>query len=100
MRNLKEKQKGDWILLGVVLIIVIILLSIFPDRKEQVINTLWDYFVEVMLILPAIMIILGLFAVWTSKEMVIKKSIWNKRNFPCCNPWSSLYCLSNGFNLT
>ncbi len=76
MRNLKEKQKRemirDWVLLGIILIIAIILLSIFPDRKEPVINTLWDYFVEMMLILPAVMVILGLFAVWTSKEMVIK----------------------------
>ena len=68
MRNLKEKQKRemirDWILLGIILIIAIILLSIFPDRKEPVINTLWDYFVEMMLILPAVMVILGLFAVW------------------------------------
>lgn len=76
MRNLKEKQKRemirDWILLGIILIIAIILLSIFPDRKEPVINTLWDYFVEMMLILPAVMVILGLFAVWVSKEIVIK----------------------------
>jgi len=76
MRNLKEKQKRemirDWILLGIILIIAIILLSIFPDRKEPVINTLWDYFVEMMLILPAVMVILGLFAVWVSREMVIK----------------------------
>ena len=76
MRNLKEKQKRemirDWILLGIILIIAIILLSIFPDRKEPVINTLWDYFAEMMLILPAVMVILGLFAVWVSKEIVIK----------------------------
>ena len=76
MRNLKEKQKRemirDWVLLGIILIIAIILLSIFPDRKEPVINTLWDYFAEMMLILPAVMVILGLFAVWVSKEIVIK----------------------------
>ena len=75
-KNLKEKQKRgmirDWILLGVILIIAIALLSIFPDRKEPVINTLWDYFIEMVLILPAVMILLGLFAVWVSKETVVK----------------------------
>ncbi|HEC92079.1 MAG TPA: hypothetical protein ENI51_03660, partial [Candidatus Atribacteria bacterium] len=75
-KNLKEKQKRgmirDWILLGIVLIIAIVLLSIFPDRKEPVINTLWDYFMEMVLILPAVMILLGLFAVWVSKETVVK----------------------------
>jgi len=66
------KQKRDWILLGIILLIAILLLSIFPDRKGPVINTLWDYFIEMMLILPAVMIILGLFAVWVSKETVVK----------------------------
>jgi len=75
-KNLKEKQKRgmirDWILLGIILIIAVVLLSIFPDRKELVINTLWDYFIEMMLILPAVMVILGLFAVWVSKEIVMQ----------------------------
>lgn len=72
----KKKQKGkmirDWILLGAILIIAVILLSIFPDRNEAVINTVWDYLMEMVLILPAVMILLGLFAVWVSNEMIIK----------------------------
>ena len=76
MKNLKEKQKRgmirDWILLGIILMIAVVLLSIFPDRKKMVINTLWDYFIEMALILPAVMVILGLFAVFVSKETVIK----------------------------
>jgi len=75
-KNLKEKQKRgfmrDWILLGMILIIAVVLLSIFPDRQGAVTNTLWDYFIEMMLILPAVMVILGLFAVYASKETVIK----------------------------
>ena len=54
------------------MIIAVVLLSIFPDRKGLVINTLWDYFIEMMLILPAVMVILGLFAIWVSKETIIK----------------------------
>jgi len=75
-KSKKKKQKGkmirDWILLGAILIIAIILLSIFPDRNEAVINTVWDYLMEMVLILPAVMILLGLFAVWVSNEMIIK----------------------------
>jgi len=75
-KNLKEKQKRgfmrDWILLGMILIIAVVLLSIFPDRQGAVANTLWGYFIEMMLILPAVMVILGLFAVYASKETVIK----------------------------
>jgi len=74
--NLKEKQKKgmirDLITLGAISIITVILLSIFPDRKEAVISTSWDFFIEMMLILPAVMVILGLFAVYVSKETVMK----------------------------
>ncbi|KAA0002811.1 MAG: hypothetical protein FE048_03000 [Thermoplasmata archaeon] len=75
-KDLKEKQKKgmmrDLILLVILLIIAVILLSIFPDRKEAVTNASWNFFVEMILILPAVMVILGLFAVWVSKETVVK----------------------------
>ncbi|HEC87946.1 MAG TPA: hypothetical protein ENI52_01360, partial [Thermoplasmata archaeon] len=75
-KDLKEKQKRemirDWILLGLILIIFIVLLSIFPDKKGVVISTSWDFFIEMILILPAVMIILGLFAVWVPKDIVGK----------------------------
>ena len=74
--NVKEKQKKgmirDAIFLGITLIIAIILLSIFPDRREAVTRTSWEFFVEIILILPAVMVLMGLFAVWVSKEMVVK----------------------------
>ena len=74
--NLKEKQKKgmirDLIILGVILIITVILLSVFPDRKGAVISTSWDFFIEMMLILPAVMVILGLFTVWVTKDIVVK----------------------------
>ncbi len=74
--NMKEKQKKgmirDSIILGVILIITVILISIFPDRKGAVISTSWDFFIEMMLILPAVMVILGLFAVFVPKETVVK----------------------------
>jgi len=75
-KDLKEKQKRgmirDWVLLGSILIIAAVLLSIFPDKKGVVISTSWDFFIEMMLILPAVMVILGLFAVWVPKDIVVK----------------------------
>lgn len=62
----------DLIILGVVLIITVILLSLYPDRKGAVISTSWDFFIEMMLILPAVMVLLGLFAVFVPKETVGK----------------------------
>jgi len=74
--DLKEKwKKGatqDLALLGAILIITVVLLSIFPDRKEAVISTSWDFFIEMMLILPAVMVILGLFAVWLPGDTVVR----------------------------
>ncbi len=75
-REMKEKEREgmirDLIILGVVLIITVILLSLYPDRKEAVISTSWDFFIEMILILPAVMVILGLFAVFVPKEIVVK----------------------------
>jgi len=62
----------DVILLGITLSIAIILLSIFPDRRDVVFTTSWEFFVEMIWILPAVMILMGLFVVWVSKDMVVK----------------------------
>ncbi len=62
----------DVILLGITLSITIILLSIFPDRRDIVFTTSWAFFVEMIWILPAVMILMGLFMVWVSKDMVVK----------------------------
>jgi len=75
-QNMKAKQKKgmirDLIILGIILIITVILISIFPDRKGPVISTSWDFFIEMMLILPAVMVILGLFTIFVTKETIAK----------------------------
>ena len=72
----RERQRKamirDYILLGVTLIIAVTILLIFPDRLDAVTTGAWDYLTEMMMILPAVMLIMGLFAVWVSKEMVVK----------------------------
>jgi len=75
-KDMKEKQRKsmirDYVLLGVVLIIAVIILMIFPNRFEAVTTESWEYFAEMMMILPAIMLIMGLFTVWISRETVEK----------------------------
>jgi len=69
----KEREMiRDWVLFGLILIILVVLLSIFPEKKEAVIRTSWKFFIEMVWIFPAVMIILGLFAVWIPKEIVVK----------------------------
>ncbi len=71
----RKAKKGiirDLIILGIILAVTIILLIEFPDRREPVIAISWDFFLEMILILPAVMVLLGLFAVFVPKNMVVK----------------------------
>ena len=74
--NIKEKQKKgmvrDIIFLGIAIMIAIILISLFPDKREVITASSWEFFIEMIWILPAVMVLMGLFAVWVSKETVIK----------------------------
>ncbi|MFE3845554.1 permease [Thermoplasmatota archaeon] len=68
----KKKMIRDWIFLGVTISIVVVLLTVFPDRTEPVTSTAQEYFIEMMVILPAIMVIMGIFSVYISDEIVVK----------------------------
>ena len=62
----------DWVLFGIIVTIVALLLSIFPTKTEPVTGTLWTYFIEMIVILPAVMVLMGLFAVFVPNELVVK----------------------------
>ncbi|MFW6104356.1 MAG: permease [Candidatus Bipolaricaulota bacterium] len=75
----KEEETGgkkdlirDWLILLITAIGAVILLSFFPGKVEPTISTSMNYLTEMAWILPAVMILMGLFKVWVSKEMVIK----------------------------
>ena len=73
---MKGKQKKgivrDYILLGLVFVMAILLITFFPDKKDEVINASWNFLVEMLWILPAVMILLGLFTVFVPKKTVVK----------------------------
>lgn len=62
----------DWILLFLTLLITVVLLWFFPGKTDSVISSSVNYFLEMIFILPAVMILMGLFKVWISKELVVK----------------------------
>ncbi|MFP4655582.1 MAG: permease [Methanohalobium sp.] len=62
----------DIIILGVVVIVASGLLASYPAKTEAVTFTIWDYFIEMMFILPAVMVIMGVFAVFVPDEMIEK----------------------------
>ena len=77
MKEALRKEQGniamqDLIFLGFISIVAIVLLSIFPDRQEGVITTSWEFFVEMISILPAVMVLIGIFAVFVPKDLVVR----------------------------
>ncbi|MFW6118167.1 MAG: permease [Chloroflexota bacterium] len=67
----KEIIRG-YILFAATLVAAAIILSIFPDRVSTATATTWNYFLEMIMILPAVMVIMGLFSVFVSRELVVK----------------------------
>ena len=70
--NQKKKMRRDWLLLGMIMVIVVVLLSVFPAKTEAVTSISQEYFIEMIIILPAVMVIMGLFAVFIPNETVVK----------------------------
>jgi len=67
----KQVIRG-YILFALTLIAAAIILWIFPDRVSAATTTTWNYFLEMIMILPAVMVIMGLFSVFVSRELVVK----------------------------
>lgn len=48
-----------------------VLVLVFPEKQEPVITTAGDFLLEMIWILPAVMVLLGLFTVWIPQKMVV-----------------------------
>jgi len=65
-----KKVIRNYILSAIVIAIFIILLFVFPQNKNSIIDNSINYFLEMILIIPAVMILMGLFNVWISEKSV------------------------------
>ncbi len=68
----KKKMIRNWLLSAGIFILAIILVSIYPDRRGAVFNTSIDYLMEMIFILPAVMVLMGLFSVYIPSDTVVK----------------------------
>ncbi len=68
----KKSVLKDWILLGLAAAAMAVILTIFPEKVSPVLSTSTDYLIEMIWILPAVMVLIGLFKVWVSKDMVVR----------------------------
>ncbi|MFW5953537.1 MAG: permease [Candidatus Natronoplasma sp.] len=72
MKEEKKKMLRSWGILGVTFILGLILVTIYPRRQEAVVNTSIDYLSEMIFILPAVMVLMGLFSVYIPEDTVVK----------------------------
>jgi uncharacterized membrane protein YraQ (UPF0718 family) len=71
MKN-RKSIPADLVFLSVVSCAAIALLLVFPEKQEKVFATSREFFLEMALILPAVMVLVGLFSVFIPKELVGK----------------------------
>jgi uncharacterized membrane protein YraQ (UPF0718 family) len=67
-----KKIRWDWIMLALIIPIAVTLSLIFPDKGERVAGISGSFLLEMFYILPAVLILMGLFAVWVSKDVVVR----------------------------
>ncbi|MGM0367005.1 MAG: permease [Actinomycetota bacterium] len=74
-KKFKQSKKSllrDYIIMGAILVAAAAALLIFPAKASPVLDVSKNYMMELVLILPAVLIIIGLFSVWMPKETVVK----------------------------
>ena len=69
-KNQKSSKKG-FIFLGLVIIITVLILVLIPAKSSLIMQTSFNYYIHMVMIFPAALILMGFFAVWTSKEFVM-----------------------------
>lgn len=68
----RQEFLRSWVYFALVGGVAVVVVWIFPERQDAVLTTTWSYLVELALILPAVMILLGLFNEWVPDEMVVQ----------------------------
>jgi uncharacterized membrane protein YraQ (UPF0718 family) len=70
-QRMRKNLIRDTAVLAAVAGIAVVLLMLFPGKQSAVISTSGEYLMEMAVILPAVMVIMGLFAVWVPDEVVV-----------------------------
>lgn len=71
MKKNKKNSKKGFLLLGLVIVGFILTLILVPEKSPLILQTSFDYFKQMAMVFPAILILMGLFSVWVSKEFVM-----------------------------
>lgn len=68
----KKSSRKGFVFLAAVLAAGILLIILYPASRQRTLNASYTFFIEVILILPGVMILMGLFAVWIKNEVIVK----------------------------
>lgn len=72
MMSQKKNKKGGIAVLAGIIITAVILLILYPENRASSFAASTSLLKELIFILPAVMVLMGLFSVWVSKETVVK----------------------------
>ncbi|MBS3781511.1 MAG: permease [Candidatus Thermoplasmatota archaeon] len=62
----------DWLIFAGMVVVAAVLIYLYPSKQEPVISASFDYLSEMIFILPAVMVLMGLFSVYIPKDTVVK----------------------------
>lgn len=68
----RKRVRWDLVFLASSIAAFTVLSLLYRDRGSRALRISWEYFQEMVFILPAVMILMGLFAVWVKRETVVK----------------------------
>ncbi len=68
----RKKIRWDLLFLALSIVAFAGLGIVYREKGSRALHISWEYFQELVFILPAVMILMGLFAVWVRRETVVK----------------------------
>jgi uncharacterized membrane protein YraQ (UPF0718 family) len=69
---LRKRIKWDVVAMAVSVVALYALCMIFEEKGEKALVASWEFFKEMAFVLPALMVLMGLFAVWVDRSIVVK----------------------------
>lgn len=68
----RSKSIRAWLLLAVFAVGLVLLGLLFPSQGRRAADITWTYFLDMVQILPAVLVLMGLFGVWIPKDAVVR----------------------------
>ena len=68
----KKNLVRDWLVSAGILLVAAVLLVIFPAQRKPSIEAFWAFFSEMIFVMPAVLVLMGLFSVWIPKEKITR----------------------------